>query len=90
MERVSPLMETLQEIARHKTAIGRGTLSRPIKLALADGIVTEGIPLFDYGCGRGDDVRILGHMGFECVGWDPVHRPAAPGSLPPSSISAMS
>lgn len=71
-------MDTSQEIARHKTAIGRGTLSRPIKLALADGIVTEATPLFDYGCGRGDDVRILGQMGFEVAGWDPVHRPDAP------------
>ena len=30
-----------QAIARHKTAIGRATLSRPVRLALMDGILTH-------------------------------------------------
>lgn len=64
-----------QVIARHKTAIGRTTLSRPIRLALMDGLLTEDSTLFDYGCGRGDDLRILSHMGYSGRGWDPVHRP---------------
>jgi DNA phosphorothioation-associated putative methyltransferase len=64
-----------QAIARHKTAIGRTTLSRPIRLALTDGILSEGTHLFDYGCGRGDDLRILEAMGYEGSGWDPVYRP---------------
>ena len=58
-------MNNLLEVARHKTAIGRSTLSRPIKLALADGVINENTRLFDYGCGRGDDLRILKAMGFE-------------------------
>jgi hypothetical protein len=37
-------------------------------------------PLFDYGCGRGDDFRILPAMGYSGYGWDPVHRPV--GQLP--------
>jgi DNA phosphorothioation-associated putative methyltransferase len=40
-----------------------------------DGILTKDGWLFDYGCGRGDDLRILGAMGYEGSGWDPVHRP---------------
>lgn len=73
-----------QTIARHKTAIGRTTLSRPIRLALVDGILTQDARLFDYGCGRGDDLRILAAMGYESSGWDPVHRPhgaAAPAPV---------
>ncbi len=31
--------------------------------------------LFDYGCGRGDDLRHLAMLGYEAGGWDPVHRP---------------
>jgi DNA phosphorothioation-associated putative methyltransferase len=68
----------LQDIPRHKTAIGRSTLSRPVKLALADGLIDPETPLFDYGCGRGDDLRILSVMGYSGNGWDPVHRPGAP------------
>ena len=64
--------------SRHKTAISRGDLSRPIKLALADGLVRPEIPLFDYGCGRGDDLRQLQAMGYHASGWDPTHRPKDP------------
>lgn len=63
------------EIARHKTAISRTELSRPIKLALADNLLTPDRPVFDYGCGLGDDLRFLNALGFQGVGWDPVHRP---------------
>ena len=62
-------------ISRHKTAISRMGLSRPIKLALADGILASGLPFFDYGCGLGDDLRLLADRGIEGAGWDPVHRP---------------
>lgn len=62
-------------IARHKTAVSRAELSRPIKLALADGILRPELPIFDYGCGLGDDLRQLAALGFESAGWDPVYRP---------------
>jgi DNA phosphorothioation-associated putative methyltransferase len=74
----------LQDIPRHKTAIGRSALSRPVKLALADGLIDPETPLFDYGCGRGDDLRILSVMGYSGKGWDPVHRPAA--ALEPAPV----
>lgn len=63
------------EIARHKTAISRTDLSRPVKRAISDGILRDDQRLFDYGCGRGDDLRMLGALGFEVAGWDPIHRP---------------
>lgn len=33
--------------------------------------------LFDYGCGRGDDVRLLSDAGYRSAGWDPHHQPGA-------------
>lgn len=62
-------------IARHKTAISRTELSRPIKLAIVDGLLSPGHAVFDYGCGLGDDLRFLRSAGYEGAGWDPVHRP---------------
>ena len=65
------------QVARHKTAISRAELSRPVKFALADGLLNEGTPLFDYGCGRGGDLKRLNAMGITAAGWDPVHKPDA-------------
>ena len=62
-------------IDRHKTAIRRGDFSRPVKCLLRDGLVRPGLSFFDYGCGRGEDVELLGVDGIECSGWDPAHRP---------------
>ena len=55
--------------------MGRSTLSRPVQLALASGLINPTATILDYGCGRGDDVRTLSGLGYDCVGWDPVHRP---------------
>ena len=63
-------------IPRHKTAIARAELSRPIKRALDDGILNPDMSVFDYGCGLGDDLRLLAKRGIMGAGWDPVHRPA--------------
>jgi DNA phosphorothioation-associated putative methyltransferase len=46
--------------------------------------MADGVQILDYGCGRGGDVRALGHLGFDASGWDPVHRPD--GELRPSDI----
>jgi DNA phosphorothioation-associated putative methyltransferase len=67
-------------IPRHKTAIHRGDLSRPMKCALRDGLVGAQASVFDYGCGHGGDIDLLGRQGIACAGWDPVFRPAAPKS----------
>jgi DNA phosphorothioation-associated putative methyltransferase len=71
-------------VARHETAITRTELSRPLKLALADGLIAEGGTLFDYGCGLGGDLRLLSSMGIPAAGWDPYHRADAP--LRPSAV----
>ena len=62
-------------IQRHKTAIRRGDLSRPVKSALQHGLIGPGMTLFDYGCGHGEDLALLTAQGVACDGWDPALRP---------------
>jgi DNA phosphorothioation-associated putative methyltransferase len=61
--------------ARHRTALQRRELSRPIRLALEAGLITRETDVFDYGCGYGDDLRGLRNRGIHCTGWDPIHHP---------------
>ncbi len=61
--------------AAHRTAIVRGELSRPTRLALSAGVLREGETFFDYGCGKGEDVVGLRKLDFEAAGWDPNHWP---------------
>lgn len=42
--------------------------------AFADGLL-EHSTVFDYGCGRGDDLRTLAALGIDATGWDPSHAP---------------
>lgn len=63
------------EVARGETALHRNALSRPVSLAVQDGLITESTSFFDYGCGRSGDVRRLKRQGVSCAGWDPVHSP---------------
>ena len=66
---------TARKINRQRTAIKRIDLSRPIHLALEDGLINKETSVFDYGCGKGDDIRLLSERGIECKGWDPAFRP---------------
>ena len=59
---------------RHRTAISRTDYSRPIKTALADGLIESETTFLDFGCGLGDDIRHLGLRGIKAWGWDPKHR----------------
>jgi len=65
-------------IPRHKTAIRRGNLSRPLKAALQDGLIGPTVTVFDYGCGHGHDMAILTAQSVACGGWDPAFRPQTP------------
>ncbi|MYD69369.1 MAG: DNA phosphorothioation-associated putative methyltransferase [Acidobacteria bacterium] len=58
-----------------KTAISRWSISRPVALALEDGLISKETTFFDYGCGRGGDIRRLHDMGIEVSGWDPAYFP---------------
>jgi len=72
------------EISRHKTAISRTEVSRPVRLALTDGVLRPEHTFFDYGCGLGDDQRLLAALGYQASGWDPVHRPD--GRVEPANV----
>ena len=50
----------------------RLSLSRPIALALEDGLISKSDSFFDYGCGRGGDLLYLHKLGFSVSGWDPA------------------
>lgn len=56
----------------------RTFLSRPLQLAHSDGLLDANVTVFDYGCGRGDDVRMLNGLGITAAGWDPAHAPDVP------------
>ena len=58
-----------------RTAIRRTSLSRPVALALDDGLVHRERTFFDYGCGRGDDLLRLHKLGIPVSGWDPAFFP---------------
>ncbi|MGW0713099.1 DNA phosphorothioation-associated putative methyltransferase [Streptomyces sp. NPDC002643] len=60
---------------RRLTAIGRAGLSAPARQAVIDGQIQPGLRVFDYGCGRGDDVRSLRQMQVDAEGWDPYYFP---------------
>lgn len=72
---VSSSAETL---ARHRTALQRYTLSTPMQALHRHGYLDGTRTVFDYGCGKGDDVRILHANGVEASGWDPHFAPDTP------------
>ncbi|MBE7483616.1 MAG: DNA phosphorothioation-associated putative methyltransferase [Polyangiaceae bacterium] len=64
-------------VRRGRTAMQRYRASRPVSVALADGLITKETTFFDYGCGRGGDLKFLSGKCAGVDGWDPEHRPAA-------------
>ena len=66
----------MTSIERERTALHRTALSSPIQHLLRFGFLDGTASLFDYGCGHGDDVRLLTEMGIAAEGWDPVFRAA--------------
>ena len=65
------------DVRREKTAIVRYRYSRPVMLALSHALIAPGISVFDYGCGRGEDLRYLQSVGIDAKGWDPHFAPDA-------------
>ena len=65
-------------VPRHRTAMSRTFLSRPVQQAMGDGLLDGGATFFDYGCGRGGDIKQLQQLGYTANGWDPAHAPDTP------------
>src|SRR5262249_52741627 len=71
-------VEVTAEVVRHRTAIKRYDLSKPVKQLLERGLLRKTDTFFDYGCGHGMDVEALQNLGYKASGWDPAFRPNAP------------
>lgn len=65
-------------VRRHLTALTRSNFSAPVQALLRHGLIGEGTSFFDYGCGKGDDVRNLCANGVTASGWDPHYANDAP------------
>lgn len=55
----------------------RYSLSRPLALAVSHRVVSTERSFFDFGSGRGADVRLLRKLGVDANGWDPHFDPEA-------------
>lgn len=62
-------------IARHRTALTRYGFSAPIQTLARLGFLDGSKSVFDYGCGRGDDLRGLLENNIDAAGWDPYYVP---------------
>ncbi len=71
-------------IERHKAALKRSELSRPVRVALEADLFKSETTFFDYGCGYGEDVKQLENLGYSSSGWDPYYRPHT--NLEPADI----
>lgn len=75
-----PLPETADidgSVARHKTAMVRYSFSAPIQALARLGFLDGSKSVFDYGCGRGDDLKGLLDNEITARGWDPHFNPDA-------------
>jgi len=58
-------------ISRHLTALSRSNLSAPMQCLARHGYLDGSLTVFDYGCGKGDDIRNLIANDIIVSGWDP-------------------
>lgn len=65
-------------IVRFRTAISRNRLSTPMQALNRHGFLDGRYTVFDYGCGRGDDIAALVAAGVTASGWDPHFAPETP------------
>ena len=66
------------QISRHLTALSRSNLSAPMQCLARHGYLDGSLSVFDYGCGKGDDIRNLTANDIIVSGWDPHYAPDKP------------
>ncbi len=71
-------LELTPVIERHRAALVRRSLSRPVRLALETKLFDQNSTFFDYGCGYGGDVKRIAEQGYQSAGWDPYYSPNTP------------
>jgi DNA phosphorothioation-associated putative methyltransferase len=69
---------SIPKIERHKAAMLRNALSKPMRLVLESDLFGDGETFFDYGCGYGGDIQHIGQEGYAAAGWDPYYQPDTP------------
>ena len=69
---------SMPKIDRHKAAIIRNSISKPVRLVLEADLFIDGDTFFDYGCGYGGDIQHIGQEGYAAAGWDPYYQPDTP------------
>ena len=62
-------------VDRRRTAMVRSALSAPMQALARHGFLNGDLSVFDYGCGRGDDMAVLSSAGIQASGWDPHYAP---------------
>lgn len=67
-----------RSVERHRTALTRYALSKPMQLLAKHDFLEGKHTLFDYGCGKGSDVEILQKNAITAHGWDPHFCPDNP------------
>lgn len=71
------IVVTTGPVQRHLTALSRSNLSAPVQALWRHELIGPERSFFDYGCGKGDDIRALLENGIGAAGWDPHFRPDA-------------
>jgi DNA phosphorothioation-associated putative methyltransferase len=66
---------SIPKIDRHKAAIVRNSVSKPLRLVLESDLFMDGATFFDYGCGYGGDIKHISQEGYTASGWDPYYQP---------------
>ena len=69
---------SIPKIERHKAAMVRNSISKPVRLVLESDLFVDGMTFFDYGCGHGGDVKCIAQEGYAAAGWDPYYQPDTP------------
>lgn len=69
---------SMPKIDRHKAAMLRNSLSKPVRLVLESDLFVDGDTFFDYGCGYGGDIQHIAQEGYAASGWDPYYQPDTP------------
>lgn len=62
-------------VDRHKTALTRYSLSKPFRFLMENDYLSGQYTIFDYGCGKGSDIKFVSEMGVQINGWDPFYSP---------------
>ena len=72
------VIDESSSIRRYLTALSRSNFSAPVQALVRHQMLAPSTTVFDYGCGKGDDVRGLQANGIDATGWDPHYAPDSP------------